>query len=155
PGGFAIPMDDALRRVVEVLLRGEEVEYGFLGISSDGRQVPREGGVPIDHVVRASPAQQAGLEKGDVILKVNGRPIRVQDDLFLQLAVSLAGRRAELAVRGSNGAERTVYATLVKAPVGDIDHNTGRPKFEFGVATNRPAAVYGLRVDYTSIVRTE
>ena len=32
-GGYALPMDAGIRRVVEVLRRGEEVEYGFLGVS--------------------------------------------------------------------------------------------------------------------------
>ncbi|MEZ6144517.1 MAG: hypothetical protein R3B91_03590 [Planctomycetaceae bacterium] len=30
--GFAIPVDAAMRRVIETLLQGFEVEYGFLGI---------------------------------------------------------------------------------------------------------------------------
>src|SRR5262249_56595454 len=32
-GGFAIPIDDGMKRVIEVLKRGEGVEYGFLGIN--------------------------------------------------------------------------------------------------------------------------
>src|SRR5581483_8531300 len=32
PGGFAIPFDAGMRRIIDVLLRGEEVEYGFLGV---------------------------------------------------------------------------------------------------------------------------
>ena len=31
--GYAIPVDEAFRRIVEALNRGQEVEYGLLGIS--------------------------------------------------------------------------------------------------------------------------
>src|SRR4029079_16128145 len=30
--GYAVPADDNFRRIVEVLRRGEEIEYGFLGV---------------------------------------------------------------------------------------------------------------------------
>ena len=32
PGGFAIPISAAMGRIIDVLKRGEEVEYGFLGV---------------------------------------------------------------------------------------------------------------------------
>ena len=31
--GYAIPADENFRRLVDVLKRGEEIEYGFLGVS--------------------------------------------------------------------------------------------------------------------------
>src|SRR6202011_3306869 len=34
-GGFAVPMDAGIRRIVRVLEKGEEVEYGFLGVRFD------------------------------------------------------------------------------------------------------------------------
>ena len=34
PGGFAIPIDANYRRIIEVLSRGEEVDYGFLGVTT-------------------------------------------------------------------------------------------------------------------------
>ena len=91
-----------------------------------------------------SPAWHAGLQRGDVILQVNGQPIRDYDDLFLHLAAGLAGRRAELMVQrpGERGPRR-VDVVLAKAKVPD----TG-----FGKASVRPPAVYGLRVDYTSVI---
>jgi S1-C subfamily serine protease len=150
PGGFAVPLDANLRRIVEVLLRGEEVDYGFLGVQavpSAQRIRPRdEGGVELDYVIPGSPAARAGLQKGDVITRVNGQPVRDQDDLFLNLGASLAGRRAELQVvmlsRGDRE-PRTLDVVLAKARP---------PKAGFGKATNRPKDVYGLRVDYISIL---
>jgi serine protease Do len=155
PGGYAIPMDESMRRIVEVLLRGEEVEYGFLGISSRLDDRRRSGrGFEIGGVIPNSPAQRAGLDAGDVIFKVNGRPIREYDDLLLQLAVGLAGRPTELVVQQRAGQQRTVTVTMVKGPI-EIDRDKNRPRDEAGAATVKPRAVAGLRVEYTSVIKGE
>lgn len=158
PGGFAIPMDATMRRIVDVLARGEEVEYGFLGISTDPMASRRrlfETGVEILNVIPNSPAEAAGLQPRDLILKVNGRPVREHDDLFFQLAASLAGRPAELLIRRF-GRERTVNVPLVKAPV-EIDRTVtpNRPRDDWGIATSKSREWYGLRVEYTSVIKGE
>jgi serine protease Do len=161
PGGFAIPMDDVMRRIVETLLHGEEVEYGFLGISTSMRPdpglhlAPGEG-IRVNQVFGNSPAAgPGGLWVGDVILAVNGRPLREYDDLFLHLAATLAGREVTLLVR-RRGAEQTVHTRLVKSQVGDIDRATHRLKDEnASIATNKPRDWYGLRVEYTSVLAKE
>lgn len=72
PGGFAIPFDDGLKRIVEVLRQGKEVEYGFLGVSMD-----RGGkGVRIERTVAGSPAQKVGLQPGHYIVSIAGHPVR-------------------------------------------------------------------------------
>ncbi|HEY1381562.1 MAG TPA: trypsin-like peptidase domain-containing protein [Gemmataceae bacterium] len=151
PGGFAIPMDAPVRRIVEVLLRGEEVEYAFLGISTrQGSDPEPGGGVMVQAVIPNSPAARAGLMPMDVITRINGRPIRDYDDLFLNLSTTLAGRPAELVVRsGRAGGLRTVDVPLVKAPV-EIDSVRHRRRDEWGVAKTLPRSWYGLRVEYTS-----
>jgi serine protease Do len=161
PGGFAIPMDDVMRRIVDVLLRGEEVEYGFLGISTSspqdlGRRLAAGDGVRVDQVFGNSPAAAPnGLEVDDVILAVNGRALREYDDLFLHLSATLAGREVTLLVR-RHGVERTITARLVKAQVSDIDRTNHRLKDESAViATNKPREWYGLRVEYTSVLARE
>ena len=37
PGGFAVPLDEGMRRLLEVLKRGEEIDYGFLGVGIEDR----------------------------------------------------------------------------------------------------------------------
>jgi S1-C subfamily serine protease len=169
PGGFAQPLDVNLRRIIEVLKEGKEVEYGFLGVSADPEHnQPREGGgVMLNTIVPNSPAAKAGLNRGDVILKVGGQPVREHDDLFLHLGAALAGRQTELlVVQPWNGREpRAVSVVLAKSPVSGaarLESVTvqpdGRPVFakypvtDFGKATNRPVPVHGLRVDYTSVI---
>jgi serine protease Do len=157
PGGYAIPMDEAVRGIVEVLVRGEEVEYGFLGISvrqDFGRYIRRGEGVQIGTVHDNTPAAER-LRPNDVILQINGRPIREYDDLFYRLATTLAGRRASMLVR-RDGEDRLVEVTLLKSPTGEIDHVAHRPKDAYAsVAAVRPREWFGLRVEYTSVANKE
>src|SRR5262249_43010361 len=152
PGGFAVPLDANMRRIVEVLQRGEEVEYGFLGVvpaEDPVRERPREtGGGVLQNGIPNSPAARAGLRPGDVVLQVNGLPIRDYDDLFVNLGASLASRRAELLIKRSGEPTlRTVDVLLAKLRVTDAGNRfdpAGGVSLErnanpdFGRATNRP-----------------
>ncbi len=144
PGGFAIPIDAGMRRIIGVLARGEEVEYGFLGVSFNPRDrvVPSPDGVPIGMVIGGSPAALAGLRGGDVLRSVNGIPVHDRDDVFVALGTVLAGSEARLEVaRGPRGPSDFVTVKLAKFYVpGKI------------VAANRPEPVAGLRVDYASVL---
>jgi S1-C subfamily serine protease len=147
-GGYAVPVDAGLRRVIDVLRKGEEVEYGFLGVSSgdpDEWHYRRsaDAGVMITAVTPNSPAARAGLRPRDVIVRVNGQAVSDFADMYHQINLGLAGRDAELLVQrpGARG-PLTVTARLVKAYVPD-----------FGEATNRPGPVHGLRVDYASVIQ--
>jgi serine protease Do len=140
PGGFAVPMDAGMRRIIEVLRRGEEVEYGFLGVVGRSESLPGKG-VQLEHVSPGSPASRAGLKVGDWILSVNGSPVQEVDDLFLLIGVQLAGNAVRIeASREKGGPTRTCTARLAKFAV------PGTP-----IASRRPKPRAGLRVDYTSV----
>ena len=142
PGSFAIPMDAAMRRIVEVLRRGEEVEYGFLGISMT--RAPQQGvPVQINEVIPGGPAKEAGLLSGEFIVAIDGRPVRDFYDLVFLVGIGLAGNevKVELARGSPGGRRREVMVRLTKSPV------TGAV-----IASNRPPARAGLRVDHASIV---
>jgi S1-C subfamily serine protease len=139
PGGFAIPLDESTRRIIEVLERGEEVEYGFLGVTLDTTR----GGVRLYRITPGSPAARAGLMSGDRILSINGHPIQQQEDLFLYIGITLAGNtaRIQVAPRHFGDPGRTVSVKLAKYYVpGPV------------IASKRPPAKFGLRVDHTSIL---
>lgn len=140
-GCFAMPFDAGMRRVIDVLRKGEEVEYGFLGVQTHQRGFHRGSDIALRGVSANSPAERAGLQAGDEILQVNGQSIREQDDIFLQISMGLAGRETTITFRRRGDLKlRTAKVTLVKLNNQD-----------FGIARNRPASVYGLLVDYASI----
>ena len=143
PGGYAVPLDDPMKRIIEVLMRGDEVEYGFLGVrfdNGDGRIGPGAG-VMLMGVEEGSPAERAGLRQGERITAINGNPIHDNDDLYLQIGLCLAGGKATVDATGLDGRPRTVQVTMAKS------FTPGK-----AIASHRPAPRGGMRVDYPSIL---
>ena len=136
-GGFAIPLDSPMHKIIQILKRGEEVEYGFLGVALDRNGISTR----LSWITPGSPAMRAGLQPGDRIVSINEHPVRNTNDLFLHLGLTLAGNTAEIEVARPGGINRRVKVTLTKfywpGPV---------------IASRRPPARFGLRVDYTSVL---
>lgn len=137
--GYALPADDNFLRIVDVLRRGKEVEYGFLGVTLP----PTAAGVEIDSVTPLGPAQSAGLRGGDIITHINGYPAESYDDLLLLIGSALAGSKIKLHVNRF-GEKIEAEVTLAKF----------RNKQPF-IASVQPEPVFGLRVDYNSILAVQ
>jgi serine protease Do len=112
---LAIPADEALRRRVRALERGETPRR--LGIAllppHAARKLRRAVGLPeregvlVRTVEEGSPASRAGLERGDLIVTVGGRAIERTDDLYESLEAARDANQLELVVlRGDS--ERSV-----------------------------------------------
>lgn len=138
--GFAIPVDDTFRRVVETLKQGKEVEYGFLGVrpenlTLDMRQRGLRGAL-IAAVVRGTPADAAGLRPDDLVTEINDTPIYDSDGLMLEVGKLPVESDVKLSVR--RGTERLdIVARLAKLRV------RGKQK-----VTEPEPDWRGLRVDY-------
>lgn len=127
-GGFAIPIDAATRWIVESLLKGQEVEYGFLGIvpevaviqaGSKLTEITRQPSAALAKVVQfGSPAQIAGVQPDDVVLAVNDQPTLNELDLMRQVTLHPPESLVKLLVF-RRGAELTLTAKLGKWPVRD------------------------------------
>jgi serine protease Do len=133
---YAFPADESFRRVVEVLRRGEEVNYGYLGVILSNNQ----NGIAIGSVTTLGPAAQAGIDPGDMITRINGAPVQNYDDLLVHIGSALADAKLKLTV-SRLGREREVTVTL-----GKLRHD------QPSIASVRPDAVFGLRVEYGSIL---
>jgi S1-C subfamily serine protease len=141
-GGYAVPIDSGMRRIIEDrLLRGEEVEYGFLGVSPRAN-LARGQGAQIDQADEGTPAYRAGLRPGDVIVAVDNLPVREWDDLFLHVGMRLAGSKVRITVRRGDHVLAPLEVTLAKYYV------PGRI-----IASHKVPAVRGLRVDYVSVLQ--
>jgi S1-C subfamily serine protease len=136
--GFAIPINSA-RRSLEQLVETGRVRYAWVGVSTQtltpslaealGYDVLH--GAAVQSVVPGSPAEQAGLRAGsevvrvdglefrrggDVVVAINGEPVRSTEDLVRIVAGALfPGERAEFTVV-RDGARRTVPVVLADRP---------------------------------------
>ncbi len=140
--GYAFPVDDTFRRVVDALKRGREVEYGYLGISLDNlrTQAVLSGvrGAVVDRVEPGMPADRFGLESGDVITAVGGKPIYDADGLVLEVGRLPVDSVVRLEIL-RDGRARQLDVTLTKLNVH------GKK-----IVTDPGPAWRGMRVDYLS-----
>jgi len=123
--GFAVPVNMA-RAVMQQLIRFGEVRRGRLGISMQdlaperARALKIAAGAVIAEVQPDSPAAQAGLRVGDVVIAVNGRAVRTASGLRARLGVLPVGDSVELTVR-RDGATQTM-----RARIGEIEARHAR-----------------------------
>ena len=107
--GFAIPVDIA-ERVADALVAGEPVEFGYLGIEG-GDAAGGETGALIAAVVPGSPAEDAGLRSGDLVVGLNGDAVTSFGDLGVIIRRHVPGDELELTV-SRDGDEQQLTATL-------------------------------------------
>lgn len=116
--GFAIPSNLA-RKIVKQLKEKGRVVRGYLGVRSgpvteDDREAfklqTRKGAI-IGEVERGTPAAKAGLKKYDIIIEVNGNPIKDHHDLMFKIAEIEPGTKVEIKVI-RDGKEKIITATL-------------------------------------------
>jgi S1-C subfamily serine protease len=109
--GFAVPANIAIT-YADAIVSGEAIETAFLGVSLSG-DVATEGqaGAIVDEVFEGSGAETAELRSGDVIIAVDGVPVRGGNDLQAQVRAHQPGETVELLVLRDDG-EITVTATL-------------------------------------------
>tara|TARA_B100002052_G_scaffold299018_1_gene334757 strand:- start:2253 stop:3599 length:1347 start_codon:yes stop_codon:yes gene_type:complete len=132
--GFAIPVNQA-KRVIEDLLTIGTVERGFLGVSiqdldakmAESLGMKNAGGTIIVEVVEDSPAYEAGLKEGDVILEVDGKRVDNSSKLKLLISSNRPGDETKLLIL-SNKNKKTVYVTLDKYPEDNISQ---KPEKDF------------------------
>ena len=149
--GFAVPSVLA-RAVMDQLIRFGEVRRGRLGISM--QEVAGGEGAQVAEVQAGSPAAQAGLRTGDVIVALNGRPVRGGAELRARLGVIPVGESVELTVqRGKETHE-------LKARIGELDGRheqvtAAQPVPELAGATVATARRSGLHLRKSAVLVTE
>ncbi len=102
---FSIPINVAMQ-VARQLMRTGHAEHGKLGIViqnvdqglADSFGLPRPEGALVSSVQAGGPAARAGIKPGDVILDLDGRPVKTESELPVRIAGLMPGTVANLTV---------------------------------------------------------
>jgi serine protease Do len=142
--GFAIPSNMATAIKEQLLTRGQVVR-GYLGVGiqqltsalAQSLRLNTTEGVLVSDVAAGSPAAQAGIKRGDVMVAFNDQPVRDPGQLRNLVALTAPGTQATLQVL------REHQQRTLRVEVGELPRE--RTAAHGGKAT-QPAARLGFRV---------
>jgi len=121
--GLAIPAELA-KPVIDSLMRGQRPQRGYLGVSlqpvdddsiAAALGLPKGGGELVRSVVPGGAAARAGIQQGDVILRVNGQPVTPDQTVSFLVANTTVGSRIPIELI-RNGKRMTVTAMVAERP---------------------------------------
>ena len=152
--GFDIPADVAAQ-VSRQLIEHGKIERGYIGATvqpvtaeiSESLGLKDHKGALVADLTPGGPAEQAGVQPGDVVLAINGKPVDSADDLTRQvgsvhpgetarLEVLRNGRTLQLAIRSGLRPSEAVLASDPDRPYG------GAPD-----ASAEAARILGMRLE--------
>jgi len=116
--GFAIPITLA-KGIADQLISSGEVRRGWMGVRiqnltpelAEAFGLQRTSGALVTEVMKQTPADEAGMARGDIILRYAGREVRSVRDLQLKVASTPSGSPAEVVVL-RDGKELTLTVTV-------------------------------------------
>ena len=121
--GFAVPINLA-QNVAEQILATGRVVRSFLGVEyrdvepemADQFRLTVREGIVVVSVQPSAPAERAGLERGDIITRVDDTPIKQGGDLRRVLRDRRPGDDVQITVVRLGGGTRTLSARLIETP---------------------------------------
>jgi len=120
--GFAIPAHTVVDVVNQLVQKGT-VSHPYLGVSAipitpeiqQQLGLQQSSGALIQEVGAGSPAEKAGIQSGDVIVAIDGKPVHIPEDLIAILRGHNPGDTVQIMLV-RDGAQHTVTATLTERP---------------------------------------
>ena len=171
--GFAIPINMA-RDIMAQLMEHGEVRRGVLGVQAQDLtpelarafDLDRQRGAVVTQVTPGSAADKAGLKAGDVVVDVNGRPMRNALDVRNSIGLLRVGEQVKIKVL-RNGKTVSLTAKVAEPEQAELSGESAHPKLAgallgpipedspmhgrvegvmvFGVEPGSPASRAGLR----------
>ncbi len=120
--GFAIPASSA-KQIMEQIIETGSVTRGWIGIEAqeitpevaDSFRLSPVGGVLIAGVRHGEPADKAGLKPGDILVAINGKPVKDSNSMLNLVAALVPGKPASIRYRRDNK-DAEVQVTVGKRP---------------------------------------
>jgi serine protease Do len=141
--GFAVPINMAKSILPQLRAKGH-VTRGWLGVViqritpelSESFGLEDEGGALVSKVMPEGPADEAGVERGDVIVEFDGQEIEDWNDLPRVVAGTPVGKKVKVVVLRDGGRK------ALKATVGELEE----AREPVALAEKGGATEFGLRV---------
>jgi Do/DeqQ family serine protease len=107
--GFAIPASSA-KQVMEQIIQTGGVTRGWIGVEareitpemSESFRMGATTGVLIEGVLRGGPAERAGLKPGDILVAIEGKPVKDPNAMLNLVAALVPGKHASIKLRRDN-----------------------------------------------------
>jgi serine protease Do len=120
--GLAIPAE-AAKPVIDSLRRGQRPSRGYLGVGlqpleesiADSLGLPKDRGELVRSVVPGEPGARAGIQQGDVIVRVNGRDVTPDETVSFIIANTSVGTRVPLEII-RDGRRQTLQVQVGQRP---------------------------------------
>ncbi|MBI5231959.1 MAG: trypsin-like peptidase domain-containing protein [Coriobacteriales bacterium] len=120
--GFAIPTNAAIKAADQLISKGK-VEHPFLGVIGQtvnadvakAKKLPVEEGALVQDFSSGSTAKASGIKVGDLIVALDGTPIRSMDDLILQVRRKQVDEKVDLTLY-RDGKRQVITVTVGEKP---------------------------------------
>jgi len=126
--GFAIP-SNMVKKIALTLINNGTIKRGYLGVSirdlNSGLKsiYKHKHGAFILAVEKDTPASKVGLERGDLIIQINGKPVKDANDLKDKIGALKPNDTVVIKVENQNNKIKTFKVKLAKMP-GSINTNS-------------------------------
>ena len=162
--GFAIPVNTAKALIPQLVAHGE-VTRGYIGVHiqpvtqelAEAMKLDDRKGALVADVLSGGPADEAGVERGDVIVSFNGEAVDKSHDLPALVAAAPVGGKASLGIlRDGKARELTVEVGELEAKTAAVKGSDREDEARWGLRlqdlTPRIARQLGVDADGGALV---